>query len=187
MVTKVDKEFFDSYVNSVNTLADCEQAYSDVYKEAYAFLQMVRKRQSAEAVKISEMVTSLDTEENEIRATIRRQAAAYGESLLEGNPVTKADDTAAASLAAIPEEKAALLDLRSRKRMTASECETWESLISSLHDTANALSAARRARERETNKLREYARSVEYWASSVMSANYEALLDSAYELNSDAE
>ena len=180
-----DRRFFDSYVESITALQKSEAAYLDAHRAASDFLRKVRKRQDSESYRIAEMVEKLDAEEREMRVQIRKQAVERGESLLHGKAVSKSDGAAAARLAAIPEEKAALLELQGKHRLTRSEREQWESLVSALYDTGTALEEAIRARERETNRLRKYAREIEFWATGITNVNYDTLLNEVYELNKD--
>lgn len=180
-----DKRFFDSYLESITALQKSEAAYLDAYRATNDFLRKVRKRQDSESYRIAEMVAKLDAEEQEMRVQIRKQAVERGESLLYGKAVSKSDGAAAARLAAIPEEKAALLELRGKHRLTRSEREQWGSLVSTLYDTGTALEEAIRTRERETNRLKKYAREIEFWATGVTNVNYDTLLNEAYELNKD--
>ena len=171
-------ELFAPYVYALNNYDYCCDNYIAAERAANDILHEVEKRQKDTRSQIAAKLAELESEEKRLKASIRQR-------VLRGDASPSADMETGAKLAVIAEQKAALQILSEKRKMTDEEKAQWETAVSVLDDAATDINKAILQRTQETEKLKVYVRSLEFWGAQVPNRNRDALLSKAYSLNAD--
>ena len=117
-----------------------ETIFQNQYSRAREFLGQVEKRQESRAQEIEAMLAELDSEEASLRKQVREDTSRRAVARINGQKLPESTCEAGARLAAIPDQRTALLALSRVKEMTTAEKEEWDSIHSELSDSADSAS-----------------------------------------------